>query len=58
MKLFFVLAATGVGISYGIGPNHQNNSLKSIDVESKALPVLPGSQPGGKVKVCNKIVWL
>ncbi|XP_059153542.1 bromodomain-containing protein 3-like isoform X2 [Physella acuta] len=32
--------SSGVGVTYGIGSNHQNNSIKSNDVENKT-PVVP-----------------
>ncbi|CAG5119777.1 unnamed protein product [Candidula unifasciata] len=53
-------AASGVGVSFGVGYSHQNNAIKSNDVENKTPPVPTVSQPpAGKmeVKMNNAQSW-
>ncbi|KAH9514579.1 Bromodomain-containing protein 2, partial [Bulinus truncatus] len=54
------VSASGVGVTYGIGSNHQNNSIKSSDVENKT-PILPTAPQAlsakSEIKMNNAQSW-
>ncbi|KAK3705141.1 hypothetical protein RRG08_005530 [Elysia crispata] len=54
------LSASGVGVSYGVSSNHQNNSAVKSNMENKTQPAAMGTAPGNtkpEVKMNNAQSW-